>query len=319
MKKGNRYALGCILCSQQADQKSCKDIASMAPPVVKLEPVAVAPAPVKQAEPVKVIMPFAHVGSIFTCGGNPVGLAKCRGAGICSPSCRGCWAGTHWSCCGDPSRLSYHCFPGISREQALENARILNLPCGVREGMVCENIPGVMFGKMMFSEDKVRKQDKVDRKQDKINLAAEKGKSDKAATVKAPVKFKSNLIKDVVVKIVEEHAVVKQIVEMHEEVSVAGFKGIMTPVGVDVIFHLHQNKTINKAMFSSGEFRYSNGIILKGSFLLQFDDNYLTGVGTRHFTDGNKAVQEYWHNGRHLTLKNDIEKVRIVFSFQNLL
>ncbi len=91
-----------------------------------------------------------------------------------------------------------------------------------------------------------------------------------------------------------------------------GFKGVLTPVGVDVVFQLYHNRTVSGVMFSTGQFNFSDGTKLMGSFLLTFDDNYLSGIGKRYFTDG-RVTDEYWNNGRLLAKREEIEKVNIYF------
>ena len=82
----------------------------------------------------------------------------------------------------------------------------------------------------------------------------------------------------------------------------------MCPVGVDVSFTLHVNSCVSGKMFSTGQFTFTDGVILVGSFMCGFDECMLTGLGVRHYVDG-RRVQEYWNNGRLIRDKGEVEQV----------
>jgi hypothetical protein len=85
---------------------------------------------------------YRHPGTFDGCGGNPTGYAKCEESGGCS-SCVRCGMGTHWSCCGCTDATSECCAPGITLEQAQNNALIFAKPSSSLRR--CMEIPGTFF------------------------------------------------------------------------------------------------------------------------------------------------------------------------------
>lgn len=80
--------------------------------------------------PTEKVALFQHPGSWSGCGGNPKGTPHCAGSGNCSGDCKDCGASTHWTCCASTEEDSEHCGPGVTKEQAVANAKIASAAAG---------------------------------------------------------------------------------------------------------------------------------------------------------------------------------------------
>ena len=101
---------------------------------------------------IKKIEETPHLGSWTGCGGNPAGTSHGRTYGNCGSKCKDCGSNTHWNCCSSTDQSSTTCLLGVTKLQALKNAKLC------RQGKGNKANYQLAFG---FAPKKTRKNSKI--------------------------------------------------------------------------------------------------------------------------------------------------------------